>query len=513
MTAALNINEPTPLESLLSAIAETLDVPQSAYDDATERYTAVGEWLCRDGSSLQWREPNVYPQGSFAIGTATKPLTADDYDLDAVIELAGPKGSWDPAELKTSVGNELKASGVYKPMLEPEGRRCWTLRYSSRGASHGFHMDLLPSVPLFAQDGPTAIAITNRLPSGMVEWRESDPKSYAQWFRRQMQPLRERRLRTDKIAGIEAVPFFETRVPLQYVVQLLKRYRDVLFQNDPDAAPISIIITTLAALAYGGEETITECLFGVLDRIPNFIEQRGGLIAIPNPVQPGENFADRWQGDLRKQTAFLRWVDAAGKLAQALQTASRDQLGPLLEGVLGGSSTRTTLAKYDARRAQVDARSIIRPYATPASPQSISGIIRRPGSFVANVPRLLMEAAHRQRPPWPIDLDGSKLTIRATQVDSRGALIGGMTSGETVRVGANLRFDASRSPSEGKLFWQVTNTGAEALRANKLRGGFEAGLGRKSEGAAYRGTHFVECFLVRGGVCVACSGPFAVVIE
>jgi len=247
MTAALNLNDPSPLESLLGAIAETLDVPQSAYDDATARYTAVGEWLCRDGSSLQSQEPNVYPQGSFAIGAATKPLKGEDYDLDAVVELSGPKGSWDPADLKAAVGHELKASGVYEPMLEAEGRRCWTLRYASGGASHGFHLDLLPSVPLFAQDGPTAIAITNRLPTGHVEWRESDPKSYALWFRRQMQPLRERRLRTDKIAGIEAVPFFETRVPLQYVVQLLKRYRDVLFQNDPGNGPISIIITTLAA--------------------------------------------------------------------------------------------------------------------------------------------------------------------------------------------------------------------------------------------------------------------------
>jgi hypothetical protein len=511
MTAALNLEDPSPLDSLLGAIAETLDVPQSAYDDATARYTAVGEWLCRDGSSLLSQEPNVYPQGSFAIGTATIPLKGDDYDLDAVVQLAGPKTEWRPAELKTAVGNELKASGVYAPMLEDEGRRCWTLRYSSKNAARGFHMDLLPSVPLFAQDGPTAIAITNRLPTGLVEWRESDPKSYAAWFRRQMQPLRERRLRTDKIAGIEAVPFFETRVPLQYVVQLLKRYRDVLFQGDPEIAPISIIITTLAALAYRGEETITECLYGVLDRMPDFVEHRGGLITIPNPVQPNENFADRWQGDVRKQRAFLRWLDAAGRLGQALQSASREQLGPLLEGVLGKKSTRVTLAKFDARQADADARSVIRPYPSPDS--SVTGIIRRAGSFVANLPRLLLEAKHRDHPPWPMRFDGRQLTVRGTLVDSRGALIGGLSSGERVNVGANLRFDASCSPSDGKLFWQVTNTGAEALRANDLRGKFEDTPGTKRETARYRGTHFVACFLVRDDVCVARSEPFTVSIE
>jgi hypothetical protein len=98
-------------------------------------------------------------------------------------------------------------------------------------------------------------------------------------------------------------------------------------------------------------------------------------------------------------------------------------------------------------------------------------------------------------------------------VDSRGALIGALNSGDTVSAGANLRFDASCSPADGKLFWQVTNTGAEALRANDLRGKFEETPGTKRETARYRGTHFVTSFLVQHGVCVSCSEPFVVRIE
>lgn len=510
MTAALKINDASPLDSLLQAIAETLDVPQSAYDQATERYQAVGEWLCRDGSSLRSQEPSVYPQGSFAIGTATKPLTGDDYDLDAVIELAGPKDAWDPAVLKAAVGRELRASGVYGPMLEPEGRRCWTLRYSPGSSSHGFHMDLLPSVPQHAQAEATAIAITNRLPNQVVEWRESDPKRYALWFRDRMQPLTERRLRADTIAGIAAVPFFETRVPLQYVIQVLKRYRDVLFQHDPEDAPISIIITTLAAHAYRGEESIAETFLGVLARMSSCFERTGDRIVILNPVEPSENFADRWQGNPRKQKAFLTWLDAAERLGDALASASRAELDPLLKRVLGESSTRTTLARFDARQAQARAASIIR---VPPTNASISGLVRRAGGFVANLPRLLMEAAHRKQPPWPMALDGTELKIRGRLVDARGALIGSLSSGEAVRVGAGLRFDAEPRPSGEDLFWQVTNTGAEARRANQLRGGFERSDATKRETARYRGPHFVECFLVRDGVCVARSDAFSVPIE
>ena len=508
MTAALTINDASPLESLLQAIAETLDVPESAYDQATERYRAVGEWLCRDGSDLRTLKPSVYAQGSFAIGTATKPLTGDDYDLDAVVELAGPKETWEPAVLKSAVGRELRASGVYGPMLEPEGRRCWTLRYSATGRSHGFHMDLLPSVPLLGSADASAIAITNRLSNQVVEWRESDPKKYALWFRDRMRPLSKRRLRID--AGIEAVPFFETRVPLQYVVQVLKRYRDVLFQHEPEHAPISIIITTLAAHAYRGESSLAETFLGVLARMSSSFERSGDRIVIPNPVRPSENFADRWHGNPRKQQAFLSWLDAAERLGDALASASRAELELLLKGVLGESSTRTTLARFDARRARARATSVI---SVPPPSASISGIVRRAGGCVANLPRLLMEAAHRQEPPWPMALDGTELKIRGRLVDARGALIGTLHSGEAVRVGAALRFDAEPQPFRGDLFWQVTNTGAEARCANQLRGGFERSLATKSETARYRGPHFVECFLVRDGVCVARSDAFSVPIE
>lgn len=505
MTAAFNITYPAPLEFLLQSMAETLDVPPSAYEQAADRYRAVGEWLCREESSLRSQKPNVYPQGSIAIGTATKPLSGEDYDIDAVVELAGPKHAWDPAELKAAVGRELCASGVYRPMLEREGRRCWTLRYAAGSSSHGFHLDLLPSVPMDAQPDATAIAITNKLPNQLVEWRESDPKRYAQWFQQRMQPLVERR--DDKIAGIEAVPFFETRVPLQYVVQVLKRYRDVLFQDDLDDAPISIIITTLAAQAYRGEATLAETFLGVVARMPSCIQRNGDRIVIPNPVRPSENFADRWSTNPRKQVAFLAWLEAAERLGRALVSASRDQLEPLLQSVLGESTTRTTLARFDARQGQARAGNIVN---VPAATGFSSGIVRRAGGIVANVPRLLIEAAHRQAPPWPIALDGTELKIRGRIVDARGGLIGSLSSGDGVRVGSALRFDAEPRPAGTDLYWQVTNTGAEARRENDHRGGFEASLGTKRETARYRGTHFAECFLVRRGVCVARSGAFTV---
>ena len=70
-------------------------------------------------------------------------------------------------------------------------------------------------------------------------------------------------------------------------------------------------------------------------------------------------------------------------------------------------------------------------------------------------------------------------------------------------------------PRPYKLFWQVVNTGEEAAAANDLRGGFNGGEvqrgGRKwHESTRYTGGHWVECFAVKDGQCLARSGEFIV---
>lgn len=127
--------------------------------------------------------------------------------------------------------------------------------------------------------------------------------------------------------------------------------------------------------------------------------------------------------------------------------------------------------------------------------------------------RLLDEALHRQAPPWPIRLDGTALAIRGTVLDARGAFRGTLAADDTVDVGASLRFEVIPATLGAEIYWQVTNTGSEARNANDLRGRFEAGTSVKKETARYRGTHFIECFAIRSGVCVARSGEFVVNIR
>ena len=99
------------------------------YEEAENHYKAVGEWLAGENSDLARYNPDIYAQGSFALGTAIKPIGREEYDVDAVCKLDLSLCNITQAELKHLVGNRLKAHDKYKGMLE-EKRRCWALNYS-----------------------------------------------------------------------------------------------------------------------------------------------------------------------------------------------------------------------------------------------------------------------------------------------------------------------------------------------------------------------------------------------
>ena len=60
-------------------------------------------------------------------------------------------------------------------------------------------------------------------------------------------------------------------------------------------------------------------------------------------------------------------------------------------------------------------------------------------------------------------------------------------------------------PKPSTVYWKVRNRGAEAASLRKLRGEIIADGGelRHKESTLYTGHHYVECYVVRDGVCVA----------
>ncbi len=324
-------------------LVESLEVPQSSYEAAENRYRDLGQWLHdKTNAKCAQFDPKVSPQGSFRLGTAIKPWKRADYDLDLTckLQIGITPSTHSQKTLKELVGADLKAYRKERGIEEEleEHKRCWRLYYQD---SLSFHMDTLPAVPheeqtrralqermikagvaeaLASDVSSFALAITDKKrPNYAIispDWNVSNPEGYARWFESRMRQagemLRKRAL-MEHVASVDALPVYRWKTPLQRVVQLLKRHRDVMFDDNQDGKPISIIITTLAARAYAGQADLYSSLNAVLASMGQLISATSPRV--PNPVNPIEDFADKWgtpEGQkLKLEQNFYLWLEQA----------------------------------------------------------------------------------------------------------------------------------------------------------------------------------------------------------
>lgn len=305
-------NKEELLEKYFVKIAENLDISTTMRDKAERSYRAVGEWL---GDCNVESDVKIMPQGSFYLGTVIRPVSdKDEYDIDLVCLLKNARDKSE-SEIKKIVGDRLKDNKTYNSMLEPEGKRCWTLCYDE------FHMDILPCVPnqiYYAEPYLTEIKLTHKQDNGEYIPKYSNPYKYHEWFEGRMRvQLEEARndFSQKNQVEISKIPLYKVKTPLQRAIQLLKRHRDIMYNSLPqsrrDNAPISIIITTLAASAYNNETTVIDTLSNILMNMEKFIKWDGEKYIIENPVMNEENFADKWKEKPEKANEFFRWIESA----------------------------------------------------------------------------------------------------------------------------------------------------------------------------------------------------------
>ena len=240
-------------EKRLTKIIESIEIPESLYETAKARYDRLSEWIDENSPKLKNYEPDIFPQGSFRLGTAINPINPnDDYDVDLGIKLT--KGltkdditQYDLKELVKIELNRYRKSQNIKSKLD-EKRRCWELRYLDNVA---FHMDIVPGIPdserirmqarnqmievsalsesLADEISSHAMAITDneRATYKQIsdEWEPSNPQGYAEWFDNRVKQgktyLNNRAMLLEE-ASIENIPSYKWKSPLQQVIKLLK---------------------------------------------------------------------------------------------------------------------------------------------------------------------------------------------------------------------------------------------------------------------------------------------------
>lgn len=363
------------LSKLLLLLAKNLDITKTQFENLSQSYMAVGKFLENDEQFADCH-PVVSPQGSLRLGTIIQPISKDDdLDVDLVYRLSSKPYLWTQKTIKDKVGERLKSSERYAPMLDKEeGRRCWTLLYrdNADNPKEKYHMDILPCVSksmyndvfnrlsreAYSRESveQIAIRITDRESTGYAtdtndtNWLKSNPDGYALWFASRCKQTTQ--LRETKVEDIIPIgKYTENKTILQRVVQLLKRHRDIMFRNDTEDKPISIIITTLAARAYKGEADIHDALINVVFGMESYIDRDDdGNYVILNPVNEDENFADKWPSHPKRKENFFKWLAQLKTDLRSLQANTGIELQQTLSNSFGQDATSRSYTDYTANK-------------------------------------------------------------------------------------------------------------------------------------------------------------------
>lgn len=301
------------LDELLLQICEELQLTPARYDLAVDRYNTLNRVLESKDSPFRHFHPEIYPQGSMALGTTVKP-TEGPHDLDFVLQLSRDHSGIDPMALIRTLFGFLREHGTYRPMTKLKNR-CVRIEYAD-----DFYMDVLPACRNGAAGG-TCIKVPDRLVRG---WCDSNPLGYVDWFKERSRLLLVEEL-LERAAPVPAQQAVAAKKTLELVVQLIKRWRDLYYaDSEPDLAPISIVLTTLAGHVYRGERSVSRALTTVANGVVALIDganARGTRLRILNPSNPLENLSERWDANPAAYTAFeegmrdflAAWVRLVGK--------------------------------------------------------------------------------------------------------------------------------------------------------------------------------------------------------
>ncbi len=299
--------------NLLREIAESLELTETQKKLAKERYVAVAKVLVESGNPLL-EHAKIYPQGSFRLGTSVKPLGRDEFDLDFVCHIPVNSSNVTSKEIYGVVGKALRDHGTYEKMLEPK-KRCWRLNYAG-----DFHMDITPSTIDEQHYGDGEMVPDREL----SRWKESNPIGYAEWVEAidSISPTGTSMRVTMESASIEPLDTDNSNnCVLKKFIQIIKRNRGVYFQEHSlsDYAPISILLTTIAAKAYKlcierkSYTDMLELFEDVLRAMPLFIKKTSHewgastSYMVENPSHPKENFAEKWNDSMLYEHAFNAW--------------------------------------------------------------------------------------------------------------------------------------------------------------------------------------------------------------
>ena len=429
-------------------------------------------------------DSNFKPQGSVAMGTVIQTKFVDEeYDIDDGLvilrsQLVSSDGLYKTAsEVREAVRDALKDKRFNR---QPKiFTNCVRVFYADEDEEK-HHLDF-PVYRKWTDDNEEPV----RELAGADGWFQSDPTQVNSW-----------------LEGIVQGKNAETEgwgTQFRHLIQLLKRFcrsrKDWL-----DLLPNGMKLTMLVAEVQPSYSDRIDIAFrDLLKALRNRLEKSKVICNLAHPDKP---MITRTKNDANVCELLTKVVDALNEIGKIDE--------PNEQTLESARSCWDWVFKSDGFFKEFDIATSVQKSAASAQE-----------SF--------FDVPWRNATPWPVDIK--------FDVDLRGKY-GKNKHGTQWQDFANngpplskhlyLRFQGqTNTPKPYRVFWQVVNTGSEASNCGGLRGEITAsstvgagGLQSTSvpgplrfESTLYTGMHWIECFIIKDGVCVARSSPYVVNIK
>lgn len=390
---------------------------------------------------------SIVPQGSLAHRTIIRPAKANkEFDADILMHI-DPQASWSAKDYVENLYTCFRGSSIYRNMV---GRhtRCVRVDYSG-----DFHIDV---VPFIEQAGMTYV--TNRI-DDQLEY--SLPEVYTAWLAE-----RDRWANGNLVLVLRLLKFLrdfkQTFSVKSIILSVLIANQVTEFDEFNSPACYADIPTTLATL---------------LEKLVDTLKFHETMPNIYDPAGSGDDFSLRWDQD--QYSNFRRCITRySEKINSALLETDHDKSLKLWRELFG------------------DDFGTIQSKAVDLSLARAVGVISRSEKFLAD---------------YGIEtvLDrNARVSIRAKVLPKAGYQSYWLADkSNRVGKGRRIAFEAKvrNVTGEYSLKWKVKNSGADAEVQGGLRGEIsdDAGEHRREESTKYFGNHYVECYVIQEGKCIA----------
>ena len=366
-TALAQLTEPEDI--LLADVAIRIQLRQTHYDMATERYQKISKLIERGDSPLKDRVDLFYPQGSMAIGaTIASKLKTDEFDIDVVAQLGLPESVLprEPLDLLFEAIRGEPGSRYYR--MTKRRTRCVTVNYSDK-----MHIDITPLIrrqytrereSWIFHDRPEA-------PQESSKKFIANPYGFAEWFKANTPPdqdfagiFEKRAAEYDQqmlvvAADSEPVPPHEPpfrKSKAVIVLQLLKRWRNVQYDTRQGRRPPSILIAKLIADAANHTDRLSEELLYQAQHMLSVFQKchsAGKHIHAANPMCSRDILTDRWPETLQDQEVFIRDLEKlVTKIKRLVSGCALDEMQEIMVGLFGEVPTTETFRVFNERIGQ-----------------------------------------------------------------------------------------------------------------------------------------------------------------